>query len=82
MKFSQKRTCKNCLMADEPQCTVIKANDDRDSKIPGYMLPQLPKEPCFKPMTNREWASFIRTEQYLQKENLKIIRLKADESQL
>ena len=75
MKFSQKRTCKNCMFDDSSLCDVEKAVRDNDGPVPGFMLPRIPKEPCFKPMTNREWSSFIRTEQYIQKANLKIIRL-------
>ena len=78
MNFSQKRTCKNCHMAGESQCDVVRSDDDSNTKVPGFYLPKIPKEPCFKPMTNRDWASFIRTEQYLQRDNLKIIRLKAE----
>lgn len=68
------------MFDDSSLCDVVKAVQDNDGPVPGFMLPRIPKEPCFKPLTNREWASFISIEQYIQKENLKIIRFNSLQS--
>ena len=55
---------------------MTKAVRPNDGIVPGFMLPRIPKEPCFKPITGREWASFISTEQYIQRDNLAVYRAK------
>jgi hypothetical protein len=75
MNFTQKRTCKGCQVSDEGICTVEKAPVNDGSRYWMFHA-NVPSEPCFKPKTGKEWAEFIRTYQYMQVENLKILRLK------
>ena len=77
MKFSQKKTCKNCTIAFENICNVTKIDSDDKGNIPGHMLPKIPTEPCYKPLTNREWSLFIRTLINVQRNEIEILRIKS-----
>lgn len=72
MKFTQKRTCKNChLEGDYDNCTVF--------RIPEFAYgPDMPKEPCFKPMTISENRIFMESMAEVQKANLEIERTNND----
>lgn len=72
MKFTQKRTCKGCAVSGESICTVEKASVNDGSPF------SVPHEPCFKPKTSREWSEFIRVHQYMQANNIEILRLKEE----
>ncbi|PCI53653.1 MAG: hypothetical protein COB36_12020 [Alphaproteobacteria bacterium] len=82
MKFTQKRTCKGCKVegGDSP-CTVEKQSQLTTKENPfAYCYPKMPKEPCFKPLTNGDWVAFIQTYGDLQAANIKIHRVGNDDA--
>ena len=76
MKFSQKRTCKNCQVAGEDRlCTVEKIDAEDDGTKWWHMYPKRPTSPCYKPMTYKEYCSFITTYQYHQRNETTLLEL-------
>jgi hypothetical protein len=71
MNFSQKRSCKGCKL-DESECNVKKVEGPIIGAFLGApMRARIPTEPCFKPLTRKEYRSFDIS---VQNANLEIFR--------
>jgi len=70
MIFSQKRTCKGCVL-DESECKVKKVNGPVYIVLNQTCAIKIPVEPCFKPKTRRDLKGFSES---VQNANLEIFR--------